>query len=103
MPGTKGSRDLSAKASISVKAGQCAFEGVEGESRLVDNVRQGKYMIYRIANDDVPRTLLGHHPAISGRPTFELQMQYNSSVQMRMNGLSDSQNFCVKRNPVKLS
>jgi len=45
---------LAQEASISVKLVSAHLKELKA-SRLVDNVRQGKYMIYRIANDDVAR------------------------------------------------
>lgn len=45
---------LSQEAGISVKLVSAHLKELKA-SRLVDNVRQGKYMIYRIANDDVAR------------------------------------------------
>lgn len=45
---------LAQEASISVKLVSAHLKELKA-SRLVDNVRQGKYMIYRIANEDVAR------------------------------------------------
>lgn len=45
---------LAQEAGISVKLVSAHLKELKA-SRLVDNVRQGKYMIYRIANEDVAR------------------------------------------------
>ena len=45
---------LAQDANISVKLVSAHLKELKA-SRLVENVRQGKYMIYRIANDDVAR------------------------------------------------
>jgi len=71
---------LAQEASISVKLVSAHLKELKA-SRLVDNVRQGKYMIYRIANEDVARFWVTIRLLAEDR-LFELQ---NAVQQLSVN------------------
>lgn len=71
---------LAQEASISVKLVSAHLKELKA-SRLVDSVRQGKYMIYRVANDDVTRFWVTIRLLAEDR-LFELQ---NAVQQLSVN------------------